>query len=579
MEMISDPLVRQGMKEVAVELEVANTPQSTLGRAVVLEAIVAVGLAVATAALLFRYAGAPVSWDEFDYMHTGLNPEPLGYILNRYFHIYFQKPFLSLASTPLIGAKIFWVFLVSSTGLLVYWCARSFSARSCFANGLLAVGLFFSNELIIFAFPGTTYADFTVMFMIMAALSLYLLILTRERWWLLLLLGVLSFLTFKGKETGIVLTLLWVGLAFEADGTFNLRRCCRRLGIIWTGVLIGQAGLMVLDAVYLKDALFSLRPSSWQALLKFNFREFQRDPRNWFSAIMDIMPAAFLLYWISAAKARKDLLKIRQAVIWLLPLGIVFFLSATMIRGRWGVIPRYCLPLIPVFAVLASQFFNLTNRKRWALMGALGIGAAGFAVLDLTAQNMASLWNWDYLNLAFAVVIPFSLAIVLGMAIIVERWNTKAFIVVVIGAMIICLIPIRGYVNKYLSGGFKATNEKRFTPFRVVEKDFKCGPNVKVLASTSTVDEHQIKIAVNALYMRYITNVYFGCNLSEQQVTVGSAAGTIQLLKEHPGEYTYIYISDNDWKKLNEDIKQRYRQLYSVHEEPQFVVLLKRAAD
>jgi len=141
MEMISDPLVRQGKKEVAVELEVANTPQSTLGRAVVLEAIAAVGLAVAIAVLLFRYAGAPVSWDEFDYMHTGLNPEPLGYILNRYFHIYFQKPFLSLASTPLMGAKIFWVFLVSSTGLLVYWCARSFFCPQLFRQWLACGGI------------------------------------------------------------------------------------------------------------------------------------------------------------------------------------------------------------------------------------------------------------------------------------------------------------------------------------------------------------------------------------------------------------------------------------------------------
>ena len=66
-------------------------------------------------------AGGPIFSDEFLYIDAGLRNFAEPSYGNRYFHIYLQKLFMSLAPTPLQGVRIFWGFLIALTAALIYY--------------------------------------------------------------------------------------------------------------------------------------------------------------------------------------------------------------------------------------------------------------------------------------------------------------------------------------------------------------------------------------------------------------------------------------------------------------------------
>jgi hypothetical protein len=88
--------------------------------------------------------GGPHSTDSLYYLDASLNNLKDPFILNRYMHVFIQKLFVEVFSSPLVGAQFFWAFEVAITGGLVYWAARSFSRKSNLIHGILAILIFFS---------------------------------------------------------------------------------------------------------------------------------------------------------------------------------------------------------------------------------------------------------------------------------------------------------------------------------------------------------------------------------------------------------------------------------------------------
>jgi hypothetical protein len=109
-----------------------------------LEIILVLLLFAGIGVFLAVFAGGPIFSDEIAYMNAGLTNIGDPYLLNRYTHIFLQKPFLKLAPTPLQGVKIYWGFVLAATGLLTYWCARILSRESHLLHAGLAAVLFFS---------------------------------------------------------------------------------------------------------------------------------------------------------------------------------------------------------------------------------------------------------------------------------------------------------------------------------------------------------------------------------------------------------------------------------------------------
>lgn len=103
--------------------------------------VIAGFLAVGT--LLAIVAWGPIGSDEVGYMQVSLNNTKEPFIVNRYFHVYLQKMFIMLAPSPLVGARVYWAFLITLTGFLIYLYARLLSITNNIIHSMVAVALFF----------------------------------------------------------------------------------------------------------------------------------------------------------------------------------------------------------------------------------------------------------------------------------------------------------------------------------------------------------------------------------------------------------------------------------------------------
>ncbi len=254
-----------------------------------LDYIAPLAIAVIAAMWAFFHIGTSIEWDDLFYMNVSQHTTKQAWVLNRYGHIYLQKFFLWLAGDALTGAKVYWSFLFFSTCVLVYWCARLLAGKGGWVIGILAVLLLCSNDIFAY-YAGCTFSDMTVMFLVALGTFIYLYYGLRasiRRNVVLLILGLIFFWATKSKETGICLAVLPFGLLLRPAGSGGLRQFWRDVGWICIGVLTGLVILMMLDLAFLKDPLFSIRPSNIKTLLKFNYRGYPTAERSmsWYTYV------------------------------------------------------------------------------------------------------------------------------------------------------------------------------------------------------------------------------------------------------------------------------------------------------
>ena len=194
------------------------------------------------------------------YYHVGANNLKETFILNRYFHIFLQKFFVGTQADPIQGLQFFWSFLLAATALTLYLGARLLSPTSGPWNGILALLLFFSLPAIR-EISGIPYVDVTAMLMLSALLLVYVVSanFNHEKHFLLLLFGCLLFLGFKTKETVLPGAIMVFGFGLSG-GRIGWRLWAKKLLWVCFGVLTGLAVLTILNALFLQDPLFGLRP-------------------------------------------------------------------------------------------------------------------------------------------------------------------------------------------------------------------------------------------------------------------------------------------------------------------------------
>src|SRR5271157_1109600 len=202
--------------------------------------LVIVGSIVLYIAFAFYAPGGPLGTDVMDYINTGLNGLKVGEgSLDRYFHIFLQRIFLKVAPTPLQGVQLYWAFLITSTCVLIYICARIISQNSTPLHGLLAVALFLSIGAIA-ASAGDTGIDITAMFVVILIVTVYLLSARAEHRSMVLvaLLGFLFYLGFKTKETTPPAGILVLGLGFNGESKFDKSLFLKNILFFFGGVLV-----------------------------------------------------------------------------------------------------------------------------------------------------------------------------------------------------------------------------------------------------------------------------------------------------------------------------------------------------
>ncbi len=329
---------------------------------VVLVVFITLGVVLANA------AGGPIFSDELQYMEIGLNNRKVMLVMNYYFHIFLQKPFLELAPTPLVGARIFWSVMITLTGFLIYISSRALRSQNSIFHSVLASVMFISIPYLA-EFSGRTIIDITAMALLTGIFTVYIFA-ARSSFTepiLLGLLGMLLFFTLRSKETAALAIYLVLGIGFQADGSYSIRQALRNLVPVFLGFLVGMAIMILLNAIVLKDALFGIRPSDLAAYYQTFSKSFE-DAKlgDWFSSVLvKTLPLPFFLYLMSGVKANKIDIHPTMRVLWIYPLLLLVLLILTLVfTTGWGVVARNFLPAVPLLIILGVQAFHYEERRQ-----------------------------------------------------------------------------------------------------------------------------------------------------------------------------------------------------------------------
>jgi hypothetical protein len=519
------------------------------------------GLAALVVWIVLAMMGSgPAYSDELLYVDIGLNNYQVASYANRYFHVYLQKLFMSLAPTPLAGTKIFWGFLVSATALLVYWNARSFFQHSRPLHGLLAVGFYFSFHFIS-RYCGVTSADITAMWMVTIFLTVYLFHLRSKRIhrWPLVALGALSFLSFKTKETTLFANLFLLGLLFDQDGRFDLKEISNIIKPFLIGFLSAIGLLILLDAIFLHTPLFSISPSTFAAVFE-NYAYtggFRKEPTSYFTTFLlaDIM-VPFLLFLVSGVihydKEEHPSLKL----VWLFPLVLAFFMTLNMLKIPWGFIERFYFPALPVIAILAPQWLRFdpprTAREK-TIMAVLSLAAIGLVVfLYFSLQNYTASIQWDYGKFTESIYQPLLLCLLLGFILVVRRMNWLNVLLPLFCILALLLAPW-AYNQKYI---FRVPLARDYfnliyAPFISYQAQIQPVEGLKFFVSSAIPSEYQMltndRNEISALF-----NIFFNARTSQKNFQIGfepeKMGSTLAA-----GRFNYALLTQSDWERISKD--------------------------
>src|SRR5262245_15828657 len=323
-------------------------------------------------------------------MGLAFHPQPQGWVLNRYAHVYAMKPFMWLAGEPYVGARAYWCALFGVTVGALIWAPLQQTADRA---RVIALTLFLlAGQETLFAFPGVAWADYAIMAVITVA-SCFVLgriaqgadLSERDA----AALGMLFLVGFKAKEAVAPMLVLAGSLFISPSGRWRTDRTAKGLGLSWlAGMAVAMLGIIALDALFLRDPLFSLRPSSWGKLVAFNTEPRSYPPSDYSWLTFMLQPATFLAFalylgaglpWATRERDRRLLLVYALPAVFLLIMAVGGeFVAAPIIK-------RYTLPILPILCLLAAlSFSSLVREQRGSRSGSLAPWL-GLAVVSLLA--------------------------------------------------------------------------------------------------------------------------------------------------------------------------------------------------
>jgi hypothetical protein len=533
--------------------------------------------------VLAKYApGGPLSTDVLGYANLSLNGYRDPALLNRYFHIYFQSIFIKLAPSPLVGMQYFWAFLVAAICGLVYLAARTASKNSQVFHGLLAVGLFLAIEDFATT-AGIALVDITAMFMMMAFMVIFIISARHAHAipGLLILLGILLYLSFRTKETALWVGLPLFGLGSSFSQPYTWRLFFQRMGYVLAGVVIGLIAFIILNTVFLHDPWFGFRLSDIRIYLHSyvgNIFGYEKSPgnANWFTAyIFTGLLIPFSLFLLSAAKRTGEQESYPgMRLVWLIPLAVIVFVTIT-VNNQWSFIPRYIYTAIPFICFLAPQFLNLDlaaadKKQRLAAIVIFGVGLVLVSITRLAIRTFISGLGWDIWSFLVIIFIPilYSLALALSL-----YWKTPslrvstAIVVLVIGMI---TIPLQKNAKTiFIPRPNQAATRELFYPFSAFADQIRFSPEMQMYVSLDAwravgmasycKDRDELSALFNLYFAAGTQRINFAL-VSDGQKYSSDLLST---------SYEYALLSMGDWEKIQQDLASfsRVEQKYQVFQE------------
>lgn len=529
----------------------------------------------------------PIFSDELLYTDIGLNNYQIFSYGNRYFHVYLQKLFMSLAPTPLTGVKIFWGFLVALTGLLVYWNARSFFKHSNPVHGVLAVMIFFSYRFIA-EYCGVTSADITAMMMVIVLLTIYLYYIrsNRKPQWAVFALGAVVFLSYKTKETTLFANVILFGLLFDEDGKFAFKNILTLIKPFLFGVLAAVWLFILLDTVILHNPFFAISPQIFTAVFE-NYTYtggFRKEPVSYFTTFLltDLM-VPFLLYLLSGVKQYDEKDSPALKVVWLFPLVLALLMTLNMLKIPWGFIQRFYFPALPVIAVLAPQFLHFelpkTMKDKISMVTLLLAGIALVLFLRQTFMAWTISINWDYGRFVDSIFHPILLCLLLGFILFVRKMNWLNVIFPTICIFALLLAPLM-YNQKYIFRIPYTTNifNQEYSSFITYRDQIHYSAGMKTYFSISIPTEANA-LSFNRDELSAMFNIYFNGRTSRYNFILGLQSNNIagEITAE---KFDYVLLSNADWKMVSADLvrEKEIQQMYMIYPDPagQVILLVKK---
>jgi len=545
--------------------------------------------ALALWAVLAAYAGGPIFSDEMMYLDASLRNYAEPSYGNRYFHIYLQKLFIAIAPAPLTGVRIFWSFLIAMTVTTIYINARTLHPKSSPLHGLLAAAFFFSFPLIT-EYSGEPASDVTAMAMVALFVSVYMLALRfpAHKKVLIMLLGLLAFLSFKTREITIFINYLLLGFMWDDEGKWSWDRLASIIKPFLIGAAAGIAVFILLDGLILGDPFFAISPSTFGSIFQhYQYQDrFYFGPSSWYREyFLDELTLPFLLFLMSGVKLGSELHPGRK-LLWLYPLILAVFVTLNMLKITFGFIERFYFPALPLVAMLAPQAIRFDwpqGRRQWIGFILLIAGSA-LAVLLLrqVMQDHAASMNFDFGRYLNSIFYPMMLSILFMSLIWNNRytWATAVLPLVCIGAMLISpLVYTQKYFFRYPK--VRQRYDEMFYPFEVNRDALEITGDEKLYVS-ARLDRELEMLSDDPNDIVGMYNFFFDARISDANVTMGYAAKTLYGdLTGSRHVYTYALLPASDWALLesNPDWASEIGSIYQVSADPGGqVFLLERIA-
>lgn len=563
----------------------ASRPVAGLGLSLAEALAVAAGFLLLWA-VLARAAGGPLYSDELWYIQIGLNDTLEIDRLNRYFHIFLQKPFMELAPAPIVGVRIFWGFLVALTAALVYLMARTLRPDSNLLHGGLALALFFAFPALA-EYSGMTIVDLTAMAMTAVMVLVYLLGIRGggAAAWPVVALGALFFLGLKTKETTVVMGVLVLGLGFEASGAWAWRRLRVNALRFAAGFAVGVLIFIVLNAVILGEPLFGLRPADLAAFSQVLATTEGLNPEaaDWYSGyLLSVLPVTTLLYLLSGAK-HGGRLPPAVRVLWIVPLALIAFLSLSMIRGDWGIRPRHLFPVLPLLCVTAAQVLRFEAparlRERAWLAGGVALALLGLLGIRFGSLRLLEGLGGDFTTFLPSVLFPIALSLLLALLLTVDRYSARTVAAPLFLLGIVLYGALHASVRDLVvARPIRFHYEERVYPLAVFEDRVGYREGMRMLVSVRAAAAMRNPEA-NPDTMLSLFNLHFDAS-STRANFAHLDLERARLEQVLAPDYDYILLTAQDWQALTDPPGARaaLEGAYQVLDEPRqdFYLLVAR---
>jgi hypothetical protein len=535
---------------------------------------------------LVLLAGGPIFSDEFLYLDLGLRNVIEPSYGNRYFHVYLQKLFISILPTPLLGVRVFWSLLISLTTALVYLNARKLTQKSSIVHGLIAVAFFFAFPLIR-EYSGEPAVDITAMTMTVIYLTVYL--------WgtknpeklpkTLFLLGLLSFLSLKTKETTIFINILLIGFVIKK---FKEKISIKNLFLFFrpflNGIAVGIGVFIILDSIFLGKPFFAIAPSTFGSIFThYDFGAgFYNGPASWYSVyFLDELLLPFILFLLGGIQLQNKIERDIR-IVWIYPLVLAAFVSWNMLKIPWGFIERFYFPALPVIAILAPQVirFEFPNKKRgwiWLTISILFSVALGWFMrsywLDISKQ-----YYFDYARMLDAVYYPILISFLFAIIIWENRsgWKWTIIQLFCIGSLLFS--PL---VNNYKYFVTYPKIKERYSvllyPFETFKDQFVVLEDDLVFVS-GNIKNNQDMLSRDPNDIVGMYNFFFDARITRDNIFLGyDETKTGSSLSDY--EFSYVLLTEKDIRQLKDanlwdEIRDNYSQLDS--DQTRSIFLLSR---